>query len=174
MTTAFGKDPLSTRGRLTALFAATVAMQLSYWPATVLVWADPGGDALVGWLVVGLGAVPFVLMLLAFASRHPQAPRAVLRGMALFIVVGLAVALVHVGAGVAAGYAAAGIAVMRTPDGRRVWPVRTAVVLAFASSLTLVSVVAPTLGLVLGAVLPFLTLEFADHLATTHDAAPRR
>lgn len=168
MTTAFGKEPLSVRGRWIVIIVATVVLQFSYWLAVVSVWADPGEELVTAGMLLGLAAVPFVFMLLAFASRHPRAPWAVVRAMALFVIVGIPLGILHIASGVAAGYAAGGIAALRGPEGVRHAAARIAMVVAVSFSITIILAVAPGPGLVLGALLPFPALGLADWVAARH------
>jgi hypothetical protein len=166
MTTAFGKDPLSSRGRWVVIAVATAVMQLSYWPAVAAAWADPTDDVVTAGMIVGLSAVPFVFMLVAFASRHPRAPWAVVRAMGLFVVVALPLGMLHVASGVAAGYAAGGLAALRAPEGLRSRPARISMVVAITFSITILLAVALEVGLVLGALLPFPAIGLADRAAS--------
>ncbi len=165
MTTAFGKEPLSPKGHGVVIAVATAVMQLSYWPAVAATWADPADDIITGAMIVGFSAVPFVFMLVAFASRHPQAPWAVVRAMALFLVVGLSFGLLHIASGVAAGYAAGGVAALRAPKGLEPRAARLGMVVAISFSVTIVLAAAPKVGLALGALLPFPALGLADWVA---------
>ncbi len=174
MSTAFGKDPLTPAGRWRVIAVTTAAMQVSYWPVVATaVLGDRPDDVVAAGVFVGLGVVPFVLMVVAFTSRHPAAPWAVLRAMALFAVVGVSVGLLHVAAGMAAGYAAGGLATLRPPPEVRPWPARIAMCAAVTVSVTLIVAVAPAVGLVLGALLPFPALGLADRLAAGQTSTSR-
>ena len=166
MTTAFGKDPLSTRGRWVVIAVATAVMQLSYWPVVaVTAWEGRRDEVVAAGVFVGLAAVPFVFMLVAFVSRHPRAPWAVLRAMALFALVGAGVGWLHVAAGMAAGYAAGGVAALRWPEGTRPRAARIGMVAAITVAVTLVVAVEPAGGAALAALLPFPSLGLADEVA---------
>jgi hypothetical protein len=166
MTTAFGKQPHSPRGRWWVVAVATGAMQLSYWPTILVsVQADLDPEILTAGLVVGLSAVPFVFMVVAFSSRHPRAPRAVLQAMGLFLVVAVPLGLLHVASGMAGGYAAGGSAALRVAEEAPSRSARIAMVVAIVFSVTLLVAVARPVGIVLGALLPFTALELADRSA---------
>ena len=168
MSTAFGKDPLTPAGRWRVVAVVTAAMQVSYWPVVATtVLGDRPDDVVAAGVFVGLGAVPFVFMAVAFTSRHRSAPWAVLRAMALFVVVGAPVGMLHIAAGIAAGYTAGGLATLRPPTGAHPWPARIAMLVAVTVSVTLIVAVAPGVGLVLGSLAPFPALELADRLAVS-------
>jgi hypothetical protein len=147
-----------------AIAAATVLLQFSYWPiltgATGLFLAERS----LGPVYLGLALVPFVFLVLAFGSRHPRASGAVLRGMGLFILVGLPVgAMVGPLLGVPAGYAVGGITALRPPDGfSRVGRARGIAVLLGLVYLVVMAFVAPFFAAFVGAVLPFTVLGLAD------------
>jgi len=166
MTTAFGKEPLSSKGHWAVIAVAAAAMQFSYWPAVAATaWAEPTEDAVAAGMTVGLSAVPFVFMLVAFASRHQRTPWAVVRAMGLFVLIGLPLGMLHIASGVAAGYAAGGVAVLRAPRGLDPRAARIGMVVAISFSVTVTLAVAPEIGLLLGALLPFPTLGLADWVA---------
>ena len=174
MSTAFGNDPPTPGGRWRVIAIVTIAMQVSYWPVVAtIVQGDLPDDVVAAGVFVGLGAVPFVFMLAAFASRHPSAPWAVVRAMGLFAIVGVSVGILHVAAGMAAGYAAGGLATLPPPTVGRPWPARIAMFVAVTVSVTLILAVAPVVGLVLAAVLPFLALGLADRLGAGQVHTPR-
>lgn len=147
-----------------AIAAATVLLQFSYWPiltgATGLFRDDPS----LGPVYLGLALVPFVFLVLAFGSRHPRASGAVLRGMGLFLLVGLPVgAMAGPLLGVPAGYAVGGITALRPPDGfSRVGRARGIAVFAGLLYLVVMAIVAPLFAAFIGAVLPFAVLGLAD------------
>ena len=165
----FGSEPLTPKRRWVVVAVATGLLQVSYWPvvaASMLVdRADAAVDAA---LVLGLSAVPFVFMALAFASRHPRAPWAVLRAMALFVLVALPLGLIHVALGMTAGYGTGGIAGLRPGEGVGTHRPRVVAVVAATTAVALVTAAALEAGLVLGAVLPFVALGAADRLAESH------
>lgn len=173
MPQVLGKDPLTVRGRWIAVAVTTLAMQLSYWPpiAAVAGAGIPDDDAA---LVAGvaLGAVPFVFMLIAFASRHPTAPTAVLRAMGLFAVVGFPLALLNVALGISAGYAAGAVAALRRepdvhPLSARIGATSGAVVAVF-----LAIGLGGEAGMVLGAIVPFVAPAVADTVLERRAAPP--
>ena len=170
----FGKEPLTPKGRWVVVAAATGLLQVSYWPVVAGVMlvdrADPAVDAA---LVLGLSAVPFVFMVLAFGSRHPRAPSAVLRAMGLFVLVALPLGLVHVALGLTAGYAAGGIASLRPGENVGTHRPRVIAVVATTTAVALVTAAALEAGLVLGAVLPFVALGIVDRRAESQGRRAR-
>jgi hypothetical protein len=147
-----------------AIAAATVLLQFSYWPILMGATGLFLDDRSLGPVYLGLALVPFVFLVLAFGSRHPRASGAVLRGMGLFILVGLPVgATVGPLLGVPAGFAVGGITALRPPDGfSRVGRARGIAVLAGLVYLVVVAVLAPLFAAFVGAVLPFTVLGLAD------------
>lgn len=154
--------------RWRAAIIATLVMQLSYQPLTLIRAAFRGADidpGLVGnALGFGLGAMPVVLMTAAFVSRHLQATSAVLKGMALFVVVGLPLyVVIDPIVGTTAGYAAAAVVTLRQDFGAYATQVRIVTAIGIVLvTLLLVSVI-DAASAVIGATLPFLALAYADH-----------
>jgi hypothetical protein len=176
-------DPLPLRTRWLALTAATIALQFSYWAIVAGASADPDApEALetgVGMLAFGLALVPFVFLVLTFASRHPRAPTATLKGMGLFLLIGLPVGLVHPAVGAAVGFAAGGVVALRSVDGVDTRRARWIAVLALAfylGTLIFLGTLLPALGgfaLMSGAVLPFAVHGLVDQ-ALSERAETRR
>lgn len=117
-------------------------------------------------LAFGLALVPFVFVVVAFASLHPRAPGAVLRAMGLALAVGIPVSAVaaDVVTGLVAGMGAGGAAALRADHDR---PGRArAIGVAAASAYVYVMVrLAGDVTLVLAPSLPFTAVALADHLA---------
>jgi hypothetical protein len=147
-----------------AIAATTVLLQFSYWPILMGATGLFLEERSLGPVYLGLALVPFVFLLVAFASRHPRASGAVLRAMGLFIVVALPIgATVGPVLGVPAGFAVGGITALRPPDGfSRVGRARGIAVLAGLVYLTVMAAVAPLFAAFVGAVLPFAVLGLAD------------
>lgn len=167
----FGKQPLSQRGRWLVIMLATVALQFSYWSfvASAAAGAMEDGPDTGGLLALALGLAPFVFMILAFGSRHPNAPIAVLKAMGLFLVFGAPLGLANVVVGVAAAYGAGGVAALRRePD---VHSLRWRVVAVAAMTVYLVLLLAvPEFQVISGAVLPFMVIGIADTVHETRQA----
>lgn len=163
MSHVFGREPLSPKGRWVAIAVATAALQFSYWPTVVAAQQAAVGEdefALVAGL--GLGAVPFVFMILAFTTRHPQAPTAVLRAMGLFALVGLPLGLLHVAAGVSAGYGAGAVAALRREPAQHPRSARIGAVTGAAVAVLFATTLGGDAGVVLGALIPFVAPAAAD------------
>jgi hypothetical protein len=178
-------DPLPLRTRWLALTAATIALQFSYWAIVAGASADPDSpEALetgVGMLAFGLALVPFVFLVLTFATRHPRAPTATLKGMGLFLLIGLPVGLVNPAIGAAVGFSAGGVVGLRTVEGVDTRRARWVAVLALAfylGALVFLGTLLPALGgfaLMSGAVLPFAVHGLVDQaLAERADARRER
>ncbi len=154
------RGELSLRGRWLAIIAATAAQQFSYWFVLEgTANAEAGG---VGLLALGLALVPFVFMVLAFGSRHPNPPSAILRAMGWFIVVGVPVGLFSTVLGVAVGASLAGVVTLAPlghVDTRRA---RYLAVLGLAGYLIVLLVVSPGFAIISGAVLPFAVHGLVD------------
>lgn len=159
--------PLSVRGRWLAVTAATGVHQFAYWPMVVGVVAASDADAAdapseAGLLFLGSALVPFVFLVLAFASRHPRAAGATGKALLIYLLLGVPLALVDLVVGTAVGTAAGGVLALRPPDevdSRRWRIVAVAVVGVYLAVLLALS---PGFALVSAAVLPLAALAFAD------------
>lgn len=147
----------------------TAVMQLSYIPL-VLAWRAAIGGADVDSVLLGqalgfgLGVMPIVFIVVAFVSRHRQAPTAVLKAMVLFVVVGGPLfVVIDPMLGTVAGYAAGGVVALRQDFGPRATQARiVAVIAVIVAVLLLMGIFAP-LAAAVGALSPFLALAYADH-----------
>jgi hypothetical protein len=114
-------------------------------------------------LTAGLVGVPVVFLVLAFISRHPQAPKATLKAMGLFLLVGLPVSLLSLPAGMVGGFGAGGVVALRlepTDTTRaRVWAVALS-----ASYIMVVGQIVPPIDALVGSVFPFLAIGAADSI----------
>lgn len=162
----FGKEPLSPGGRWLVIALATVALQFSYWSFVRSAMSAMDDESSLGLLALGLGLAPLVFVVLAFGSRHPNAPLGVLKAMGLFLVVGAPLGLLDVVVGVSTAYAAGGVAALRRePESHSLrWRIGAVVLLAVY---LVVIVVARDLQRMSGAVLPFLVLGIADSVHET-------
>jgi hypothetical protein len=159
----------SLRRRWRAIAAATVGLQLSYWPVVIFTVTASEAGAQGALLAFGLALMPFVFVVLAFGSRHPDAPGAVAKAMALFVLVGVPVALLNTALGLAVGYASGGTVALRPaqPPAPR-W--RLAAVAAATAYVLLLLLAVPGLGLVSAALVPFTVLGLADQAAEARAA----
>jgi hypothetical protein len=162
---------LTLRGRWTAILFATVVYQIGFWPAVAAVAMPEGGSG--GAIALALALVPFAFGVLAFASRHPSAPGAVLKAMGLFLLIGLPVTLLDVAAGLVAGHAAGAVVALRPADppvtGWRWAAAGLAVVYVFVLLFLL-----PPLALLSAAVLPYAVHGLVDQAAEGRAEAQRR
>ncbi|MGA9160134.1 MAG: hypothetical protein WB297_04615 [Actinomycetota bacterium] len=109
--------------------------------------------------------VPFVFILLAFASAHPRPAAASVKAMLLTLAVGIPISALAADAvtGFVAGVGAGGIVAMRA-DLDRPWKARV-IAIAVATAWAFVTVrVMPEAVLLLAPVLPFTSIGVADHL----------
>jgi hypothetical protein len=158
-----GPPPLTLRGRWLAITAATIVMQFSFWPilaAATAAGLDEGVDE-GGLLAFGLALVPLVFAVLAFASRHPSAPGAVLKAMGLFLVIGVPVTLFNAAIGLVLGLGAGGVVALRpTEPPAAGW--RWKGLAAAGVYVGVLLLLAPGFAVVSAAVLPFGVLGLVD------------
>jgi hypothetical protein len=153
-----------------AILLATLVLVPAYWALLIGVVSvastRPGGVASPGlWIAFGLMLVPFVFVVLAFASAHPRAPGAVAKAMGLTLAIGIPVSALAADAatGFVAGIAAGGVVALRS-DVDRSWKARMlAVLVATAWAFVTVRVV-PEAAVLLAPILPFTSVGLADHL----------
>jgi hypothetical protein len=153
-----------------AILLATLLLTPAYWAlligAVSVATTRPGGVASPGlWIAFGLMLVPFVFVVLAFASQHPRAPGAVAKAMGLTLLVGIPISALAADAvtGFVAGIGAGGVLALRT-DVDRPWKARIlAVLVATVWAFVTVHVV-PEAAVLLAPILPFTSVGLADHL----------
>lgn len=117
-----------------------------------------------GAIAFGLAVIPFIFMVLAFASGHPRAPGAVIKAMGMCVLVGVIVSVVAVDGvtGIVAGVGAGGVVSLRK-DLPHDWRPRAVGVLLAA---TYTFVLARTIsGLVVlpAPIFPLTAIGIADH-----------
>ena len=137
----------------------------------VVVASDEQGGPPAGLAIaLGLCLIPFVYMVLAFSSEHPQAPGAVVKAMGLFLIVGIPVSAIAADAvsGLVAGLGAGGIVALRADIGHSTKARAAAVVIAASYSYVLARVAGPAV-LVFAPVFPFTALGLADHYVEWRD-----
>jgi hypothetical protein len=164
-----GAEPLSPKRKWRAILISTLLLAPALWSIVIGLVASGSNarnaPAAAPFIAFGLAVVPFVFVALAFLSEHPRAANAILRAMALSILVG-APALAIAGdavTGLVAGCAAGGAAALRM-DLAHTARSRALAVL-FAASYAFVMVrLAPQATIVIAPVLPFTSLGIADHL----------
>lgn len=165
-----GTWPLAPRPKWRAILIATLLLVPAYWAllaGVVSVASDASGGVPNpgAWIAFGLMLVPFVFIVLAFASAHPRAAAASVKAMLLTLAVGIPISALAADAvtGFVAGVGAGGIVAMRA-DLDRPWKARV-IAIAVATAWAFVTVrVMPEAVLLLAPVLPFTSIGVADHL----------
>lgn len=168
--------PLPPQRKWLTITLATLLLVPAYWAllAGIVVGAAGEGKTAAAAgapdpaaaLALGLALIPFVFVILAFASQHPRAPGAVLRAMAMALLVGIPVSALAADAvtGIVAGVGAGGISALRA-DAAHNWRARAlAVAAATVYTFVLVRTAGP-IALLAAPVLPLTGLGLADHLS---------
>ncbi len=167
---ASGLDPLSPQRKWRAITLATLVLAPAVWSLLVglvsIASDDGGGPNAAAAIALGLALVPFVFVVLAFASEHPRAPGAVVKAMALFLLVGIPVSALAADAvtGVVAGAGAGGIVSLRA-DLTHDWRLRAGAVAVAALYCFVLARVAGAVVLIAAPIFPFTGIGLADHLA---------
>jgi hypothetical protein len=160
--------PLPPRRKWRAITLATLLLVPAYWfILNGLVSSAAGVGRNAGPLIAfGLAVVPFVFLVLAFLSEHPRAPGAVLRAMALALLVGIPVSALAADAvtGLVAGIGAGGVTALRA-DLAHDWKPRALAVLIVTAFVFVTLRTVSTVALVLAPALPFTAIGVADHLS---------
>ncbi len=164
-----GMVPLPPERKWRAITFATLLLAPALWAllgGLVAVASDEGaeGSAAGAAIAFGLALLPFAFVVLAFASEHPRAPGAVVRAMALCLLVGIPVSALAADAvsGIVAGVGAGGVVALRAdlPHDWRARAVAVAIATAYAFVLARVGGGAV---LVAAPVFPFTGIGLADH-----------
>ena len=165
--------PLSPKRKWQTIIVATLLLVPAYWSilAGIVDGALDEGEGVSGdvgnsasLVAFGLALIPFVFIVLAFMSEHPRAPGAVLKAMALALVVGAMASAIAADAvtGIVAGVGAGGLVALR-PEPDHGWkPRAVGVLLAATYAFVLVRTAGP-LALMSAPVLPLTALGLADH-----------
>lgn len=168
----FGKEPLTHRGRWLVITLATVVMGFSFWSFVAAARGEADLTADTGLLALGLALAPIVFLVLAFGSRHPNAPIAVLKAMGLFVVVGAPLGLLDVVVGVSAAYGAGGVAALRREP--EIHSLRWRIVaVALMTVYLVVIIVVPDFQAMSGWILPFTVLGIADQIHEARELEQR-
>lgn len=163
-------EPLDPRRKWMIITIATVVLAPAYWAllmGQVAIAADDSGISTTtasAAIAFGLGVIPFVFMILAFASGHPRAPGAVVKAMGLCLLVGILASALAADAvtGVVAGVGAGGVVALRK-DLPHDWRTRAAGV-AVASAYTFVLLRTTSVLVLLPApIFPLTAIGLADH-----------
>lgn len=166
-----GMDPLPPDRRWRAITLATLLLAPACWSVlagvvTIVAEGDGGLANPEAAIALGIALLPFVFIVLAFASEHPRAPAAVIKAMALSVLVGLPAAALaaDVVTGIVAGVGAGGVVALRADVVHSLTTRAWAVLAASAYTFVMVRVAGP-LVLLTAPVFPFTALGLADHLA---------
>jgi hypothetical protein len=165
-----GAEPLSPPRKWRAITLATLVLVPSHWAilgGLVSLASDQSNAPSAGPLIAfGLALLPFVFIALAFLSEHPRAPGAVIKAMALSILVGIPVSALSADAvtGLVAGVGAGGVAALRA-DLSHNWKARAIAVLAASAYIFIMIRAAGAVALLVAPVLPFTSIGVADHLS---------
>jgi hypothetical protein len=165
-----GMEPLSPQRKWRAITLATLLLVPAFWSLLAGLVAvasddDAGGPNAGAAIAFGLALIPFVFIVLAFASEHPRASSAVVKAMGLTLLVGIPVSAVAADAvtGLVAGVGAGGIVALRADDAHT-WRARAlAVIVAAAYTFVLVRTAGP-IALLAAPIFPFTGIGLADHL----------
>jgi len=168
---AAGMAPLPPQRKWRAITLATLLLAPTVWSllaGLVAVASDDHTDAPAAGAAIafGLSLIPFVFIVLAFASEHPRAPGAVLRAMGLCLLIGLPVSALAADAvtGVVAGIGAGGIVALRA-DQADGWRMRAAAVAVATAYTFVLARGAGAVVLLAAPIFPFTCLGLADHLS---------
>jgi len=166
-----GALPLSPKRKWQTITFATLLLVPAYWSMLAgLVGGAVAEDEEevvanpAAFVAFGLALIPFVFLVLAFASDHPRAPGAVVRAMGLALLVGIPVSAFAGDAvtGIVAGVGAGGLVALRPEPGHG-WRARAAgVAVATVYTFVLVRAAGP-LALLSAPIFPLTALGLADH-----------
>lgn len=165
------REPLSPRRKWQTITVATLLLVPAYWFLLAGIVSAASGKAHGGptpgtGLALGLMLIPFVFIVVAVMSGHPNWPGAVLKAMGLALLVGIPVSALAADAvtGIVAGVGAGGIVTLRADEGHS-WRARAvAIVVAAAYTLVLVRV-ASVLALLPAPIFPLTAIGIADHIS---------
>lgn len=163
-------EPLSPKRKWRAITLATVLLAPAVWAILIGLVAAASDEAdkpnAGAPIAFGLCLIPFVYMVLAFASQHPDAPIAVVKAMGMCLLVGIPASALAGDAitGIVAGVGAGGIFALRR-DTLHTYGIRaTGVAIAAAYAFLLARIAGPS-AVVAAPVFPFTVLGLADHFA---------
>ena len=166
-------EPLSPQKKWRAITFATLLLVPAFWSLLAGLVAVASDDAVAdtgpqpaSGIAFGLALIPFVFIVLAFASGHPNPAGAVVRAMGLTLLVGIPVSAVAGDAvtGIVAGVGAGGIVALRM-DADHNWRARAVAVLVAAVYTFVLVRTAGVITLLSAPIFPFTALGIADHLS---------
>lgn len=153
----------STRRLWWAIAIGTVIQIVSFGSILVGALAAASEEDVAGGPAFALGfvLVPVVCATVAFASAHERAAMATLKGMGVWLVLGLSLGVLNPVVGLSTAFAASGAFTLRaTVD--RPGKARAVAVLLTAAYLLVLVLVLPQAALLAGAVTPLLGIRAAD------------
>ncbi|HET6712327.1 MAG TPA: hypothetical protein VFI59_01245 [Actinomycetota bacterium] len=162
-----GTEPIAARKKWRAILLSTLLLAVADWSivAGLVSMTADGGPRAGPFIAFGLALIPFVFLILAFASEHPRAPAAVLKAMGLTLLVGIPVSALAADAatGLVAAVGAGGIVALRS-DLHHHGKARALAVLAATAWVFVTLRIVPEAALLLAPILPFTSIGVADHL----------
>ena len=167
-------EPLSPRRKWKAITLATLLIVPAYWMLLAgIVSSATSNDAKApspaGALALGLAVIPFAFTVLAVLTQQRNIGSAVLKAMALSLLVGIPTSAIAGDAvtGIVAGIGAGGIAAIRADRDHSTRTRALAVLFAALYTLLLVHTVS-VLALLPAPVLPLTAIGLADHWSERH------
>ena len=164
------EEPLPPRLKWRAITLATLILVPGFWSlltGLVAAASDDQSDApnAGAALALGLAAMPFVFIILAFLSQQQRAPRAVLKAMGISLVVSLVVSVIALDAVTAlvAGTGAGGVVALRAEPIHSYRVRAAAVFFATLYTFILVRAIGPA-ALLIAPVFPLTAIGIADHI----------
>jgi hypothetical protein len=167
-----GGIPQTLRGRWLAITAASAVYQFCYWPIFAGTTAPDGSG--VGLIALGLALVPFVFLVAAFATQHPNAPGATLRAMGWFLLVGLPVGVFVPIIGVCLGVSLGAVVALAPLPERDTRRTRYLTVAGVAAYLLVLLAFSPGFLVISGAVLPLAVHGMVDQAVEERDRSRAR
>jgi hypothetical protein len=156
----------STRRSWWAIAIGTVVMAISFASIVVAAVASQteGGASAAPAFAIGFSTVPLVFGIAAFVSRHPDAPKATVKAMVVWLFVALPLSLFNPVTGIAAGFGAGGAVSLRMEEWSSLRR-RILAALVTATYVTVVLLIFVPAGLFAGALLPLTSIGIADWLS---------
>jgi hypothetical protein len=159
------ETPIDPRRKWTAITLATLLMVVSYVAILIgfIAIEVEDGPAPGPVIAFGLGLVPFVFIILAFMSGNRRAPGAVMKAMALSVIVAgpLSALMADAVSGLVAGFGIGGAVTLRREENHTLKARLIAVGITTVYVAVLVNFSVEG-GLFAGGVLPFLSIGIAD------------
>lgn len=114
-------------------------------------------------LAVGLSIVPFVFIILAFGTRHPRAPGAVLRALGVWVLVSVAAGWFSFALGLALAFGLGGMLAVRSDElgAQRIRALWLGAAIVYV--VILAALLSTAVGLFAAGTVPLLAIGLADH-----------